>query len=173
MQQALIGFLGTIINKFVSQPQNSVMQIAGINDSEDEKIAKAIVLGAKGGVNYKDTEWGQKLATSGTFDVIVDSAGGDGFAQLIELATPGGRIINFGATAGNPSKIDLRRIFWKQISILGTTMGSPQDFAAMLRFVSEKKIVPIIDQVFPLQEANAALKRMRVAGQFGKIVLTQ
>ena len=144
-----------------------------VTSGHESKLHRATELGAQGGVNYKDTEWGQKLATSGPFDVIVDSAGGDGFAQLIELATPGGRIINFGATAGNPSKIDLRRIFWKQISILGTTMGSPQDFAAMLRFVSEKKIVPIIDQVFPLQDANAALKRMRVAGQFGKIVLTQ
>jgi len=142
-----------------------------VTSGHAHKLQRAQELGAQGGVDYKDAEWSKKLAQVGPFDVIIDSAGGDGFTQLIELARPGGRIANFGATVGNPSKIDLRRIFWKQLSILGTTMGNPQDFAAMLAFVNAKKLVPVIDQVFPLQEANAALKRIRATEQFGKIVL--
>ena len=144
-----------------------------VTSGNEAKLQRATELGALGGANYKDAEWGKKLAASGPFDVIIDSAGGDGFAQLIELTKPGGRIVNFGATVGNPNQIDLRRIFWKQLSILGTTMGNPHDFAAMLRFVGDKKIIPIVDQVFPLADANAALQRLRAADQFGKIVLAQ
>lgn len=142
-----------------------------VTSGSEAKLQKAAALGAQGGANYKDVDWSKKLAASGPFDVIIDSAGGDGFAQLIDLARPGGRIANFGATVGNPSTIDLRRIFWKQLSILGTTMGSPQDFAAMLRFVNDNKLIPVIDQIFSLTEANAALQRMRASEQFGKIVL--
>ena len=69
--------------------------------------------------------------------------------QLIELAAPGGRIAFFGATAGDPSKFPMRRVFWKQLSILGTTMGSPEDFAAMVAFVTDKKIVPLASHTFP------------------------
>jgi zinc-binding alcohol dehydrogenase/oxidoreductase len=142
-----------------------------VTSGKDVKLQRAAELGAQGGVNYNDAGWDKQLVKNGPFDVIIDSAGGDGFSQLIELARPGGRIANFGATVGNPSKIDLRRVFWKQLSILGTTMGSPQDFAAMLGFVRDKKIIPVVDQVFPLAEANTALQRMRATEQFGKIIL--
>ena len=66
----------------------------------------------------------------------------------------------------------MRRVFWKQLSILGTTMGSPEDFAAMVAFVNEKKIVPLASHAFPLAEGNRALEAMEKADQFGKIVLT-
>ncbi len=104
--------------------------------------------------------------------MTIDSAGGEGFNQLVELAAPGGRIAFFGATAGDPPKFPMRRVFWKQLSILGTTMGSPEDFAAMVAFVVEKKIVPLTSHTFPLAEGNAALQAMEKADQFGKIVLT-
>ena len=104
--------------------------------------------------------------------MIVDSAGGEGFGSLIDLAKPGGRIVFFGATCGNPPGFDMRKVFWKQLSILGTTMGSPENFAAMVRFVEEKKIRPLAEHVFPLAEGNAALHAMAKAEQFGKIVLT-
>ena len=143
-----------------------------VTSGHDHKLQRASEIGAQGGANYKDAEWGKKLATQGPFDVIIDSAGGDGFAQLIELARPGGRIATFGATQGVPSKpMGMHRIFWKQISVLGTTMGTPQDFAGMLNLVNTKRIVPVVDQVFALAEANAAVQRIRATEQFGKIVL--
>ncbi|MEJ1973748.1 MAG: zinc-binding dehydrogenase [Lacunisphaera sp.] len=97
-----------------------------VTSSSPDKIARAQTLGATGGINYRDTDWGKALqAAAGLFDVIVDSAGGDGFASLIELTRPGGRIVFFGATTGNPKALDLRKSFFRQINLLGTTMGSP------------------------------------------------
>lgn len=145
-----------------------------VTSSSGEKIARAQTLGAAGGVNYRDADWGKALqaAAGGMFDVIVDSAGGDGFASLIELTKPGGRIVFFGATTGNPKGLDLRKGFFRQISILGTTMGSPADFAGMTEFVARHKIVPGVDRVFPLAETEAALRHMEAGAQFGKIVLS-
>ncbi len=145
-----------------------------VTSGSDDKIRRAIELGATGGANYKNEGWDKvlKAQAGGGFDLTIDSAGGEGFLKLLDLASPGGRIVFFGATRGNPAGFDMRRVFWKQLSILGTTMGSPEDFAAMVRFVAEKKITPVADHVFPLAEGNAALAAMESAAQFGKIVLT-
>ncbi len=143
-----------------------------VTSGADEKIARARQLGALGGVNYRVQDWDKQLrAQVDGFDVIVDSAGGEGFPKLLELALPGGRIVTYGATQGNPKSIDLRRIFWKQLDLLGSTMGTAQDFATMIQFVTDKQITPVIDQVFPLAQAEAAMQRMHAAEQFGKIVL--
>ena len=145
-----------------------------VTSGSDAKIEQAVALGAAGGVNYKTERWPGRLKemAGGDFDVTIDSAGGDGFVPLIELAAPGGRIAFFGATTGDPSKFPMRRIFWKQLSILGTTMGSPADFAAMVNFVTEHQIVPAASHAFPLADGNRALQAMEAADQFGKIVLT-
>lgn len=145
-----------------------------VTSSSPEKISRAQSLGAKGGVNYREADWVTKLqsAAGGLFDVIVDSAGGDGFLSLIELTKPGGRLAFFGATTGNPKGFDLRRGFFRQINILGTTMGSPVDFAGMTSFVERHRIVPIVDQVFPLAQTEQAFRHMESAAQFGKIGLT-
>ena len=143
-----------------------------VTSGSSEKIVRAQTLGAMGGVNYRDADWAESLQKqAGRFDVIVDSAGGEGFARLIDLTAPGGRIVFFGATTGNPKGLDLRKCFFRQINILGTTMGSPEDFAGMTRFVVEKKIVPVVDRVFPLDNADAALRHMEAGAQCGKIVL--
>jgi NADPH:quinone reductase-like Zn-dependent oxidoreductase len=143
-----------------------------VTSGSDEKLARAQQLGAAGGVNYRDNEWSKKLREQAAgFDLIFDSAGGDGFPELIELAKPGGRIVTIGATLGNPKGIDLRRVFWKQVSILGSTMGMADDFAALIAFVNRHQLVPMIDAEFPLAQAEAAMRRMDAADQFGKIVL--
>jgi zinc-binding alcohol dehydrogenase/oxidoreductase len=143
-----------------------------VTSSSPEKIARAQALGAKGGAKYRDTDWAATLQKqSGRFDVIVDSAGGDGFGSLIDLTAPGGRIVFFGATTGNPKALDMRKSFFRQINLLGTTMGSPADFAGMTKFVETHKITPVVDRVFPLDQADAALRHMEAAAQFGKIGL--
>ena len=144
-----------------------------VTSSSADKLARARSLGAAGGVDYREAGWGAALQTAagGLFDVIVDSAGGEGFGQLIELAKPGGRLAFFGATRGNPPGFDMRRGFFRQINLLGTTMGSPADFAGMTAFVAQHRIVPTVDRVFPLAETEAALRHMESAAQFGKIVL--
>ena len=145
-----------------------------VTSGSEAKVARAVELGAAGGVSYREDGWSKRLKTlsGGGFDVTVDSAGGPGFLDLIELAAPGGRIAFFGATVGDPDKLPMRRIFWKQLSLLGTTMGSPEDFAAMVRFVEEHKLVPQVDRMFPLAEGGAALAAMDKSEGFGKLVLT-
>lgn len=144
-----------------------------VTSGSPEKITRAQALGAAGGVNYRDADWAAQLQkkAGGLFDVIVDSAGGDGFARLIELTRPGGRIVFFGATTGNPPGIDLRKCFFRQINVLGTTMGSPADFHGMQQFVEMHRLVPVVDRVFPLARAEPALRHMEAGAQFGKIVL--
>ena len=95
-----------------------------------------------------------------------------GFEHLIDLAAPGARIVFFGATRGNPALLPMRKVFWRNISLLGTTMGSPADWRAMMDFVALHKIVPVVSDVFPLAHAAEAFELMERGGQFGKIVVT-
>lgn len=143
-----------------------------VTSGSDEKIANAKKLGALGGFNYKNPEWAAKAQKeAGGFDIIIDSAGGSQFGKYIELAVPGGRIVNFGRTAGNITEISTRLLYWKQISIHGTTMGTRDEFLSMLDFLESRNIKPVIDKVYPLSEINEAMKRMQEGNQFGKIVL--
>lgn len=143
-----------------------------VSSSDEEKITKAIGLGAKAGVNYKKGNWVETLQEQVRgFDIIVDGAGGDGMGSLLNLASPGGRLVFYGSTRGNPSGLEVRRIFWKQLNILGSTMGSPEDFGAMVTFVNKHALRPVIDKLFRLAEGEAAFRRMENAQQFGKIVL--
>jgi len=143
-----------------------------VTSGSDAKLARARQLGADGGVNYRDETWGKRLQAlcEGGPDVIVDSAGRDVFSTLLDVVKPGGRIVTFGATTGSSSAVEVRRIFWKQISILGSTMGTPGEFAEMLALF-DGALAPIVDRVFPLVAAPDAHQRMDQADQFGKIVL--
>ena len=144
-----------------------------VTSGSDEKIARARAFGARGGIRYTADGWVKTLTqqAGGPFDVIIDSAGGAAFGPLLDAAAPGGRIVFYGGTLGNIPDLPPAKVFWKQLSILGSTMGSEQDFAAMLALVAEKGIVPVVDEVFPLAEGEAALRRMEAGAQFGKIVL--
>lgn len=145
-----------------------------VTSGSDAKLDLARSLGAEGGVNYHSDEWPKQLlaAMGGEGpDVIIDSAGGAGFNKAIELAKPGGRIVSFGATTGPAPTVEIRRVFWKQLSILGSTMGTGNEFQALLTLAAQHQIRPVIDRVFPLAEAAEAHRRMENAEQFGKIVL--
>ena len=144
-----------------------------VTSGSEEKINKAKALGAIEGFNYKDADWHQKALkeSGGGFDIIIDSAGGDQFSKLIELALPGGRIVNFGRTAGNITNISTRLLYWKQLSIHGSTMGTRDEFLSMLDFLESRNIKPVIDKIFPLEQIDEAMKRMEQGDQFGKIVL--
>jgi len=145
-----------------------------VTSGSDAKLARARELGAVGGANYRTQDWVKEiLALSGGrgVDVVIDSAGGETFARAVEATRPGGRIAIYGATTGPVRELVLRTIFWRQITVLGTTMGSPADFAEMLGVYSRDGLRPVVDRVFPLAEAAAAHRRMEEAGQFGKIVL--
>lgn len=148
-----------------------------VTSGSDDKIEKAVALGAKGGVNYKDPHWAKNLIAatggdrSGYFEVIIDSAGGPSFGKLIDVATAGGRICFYGGTTGNITDIIPGKVFFKQLDIMGSTMGTEAEFASMVQFVNQHQIHPVIDKTFALSDTEAALRYMDTGTQFGKIVL--
>ena len=148
-----------------------------VTSGSEEKLAKAKELGAKGGVNYHEPDWAKTLMAQtggdrgGYFDVIIDSAGGAGFARLIDTAAPGGRIAIFGGTTGNLTDIAPPKLFFKQLTITGSTMGTEREFADMIAFVNREELIPVVDGTFALADAELALRRMDEGKQFGKIIL--
>jgi NADPH:quinone reductase-like Zn-dependent oxidoreductase len=143
-----------------------------VTSGSDEKIERAESLGAAGGVNYNSEGWSKELkGMAGGVDLSVDSVGGETFNALLSLAKPGSRIVSFGATAGPVEKLVLPRIFLKQLTVLGTAMGTPEEFASMLRFYEEHGLRPMVNERFPLEETVAALGRMEEGAGMGKILL--
>lgn len=143
-----------------------------VSSSSEDKIKAARQLGIKAGFNYKEDKWvNQALEVTGGFDLIIDSAMGDTLNNLINVVKPGGRIVFYGATQGNPSGFNARKVFWNQIKLLGSTMGSDRDFKEMLDFVNKHQIHPVLDQVFSMEEAEKAFDRMKNGQQLGKIVV--
>lgn len=143
-----------------------------VTSSSQAKIDKALGLGATAGFLYTEEGYASKVIEQfGLVHLIVDGAGGDGYGELIDMVCPSGTIVNYGATAGIPSKLELRKVFWKQLHLVGSTMGSPGDFAAMLEMVNKHKIEPVIDEVLDLSCGNKAFEKMDASSQFGKLVL--
>ncbi|MCB9232905.1 MAG: zinc-binding dehydrogenase [Bacteroidia bacterium] len=143
-----------------------------VTSGSAEKIEACKALGAMGGISYKSENWSRELSQlAGGFDVILDGAGGDGFNELLKAANPGGRIVNFGGTRGKITDLTPQILFWKQLSILGSTMGSPGDFQAYLKFVESHQIRPTLDRIYPFAEINLAFRRMAAGEQMGKILV--
>ncbi len=138
----------------------------------DDKLLKFGLLGGNGGTIYTTATWESDLQmATGGFDVIIDSAGGPNFNKLTNLTKPGGTIAVYGATVGAVPDLNLHRIFWKQLKIIGSTMGNTDDFTDMLAFVTKHTLRPVIDSVHAFANAQDAFYRMAASEQFGKIVV--
>jgi NADPH:quinone reductase-like Zn-dependent oxidoreductase len=171
-EKVLISGVGGGVALFACQFAIAAGAEVFVTSGSEEKIEKAKSLGAKGGANYRSEEWAKELkGIAGGFDVIIDSAGGEGFSSFLKIANSGGRIATYGGTRGKIQNLSPQILFWKQITIFGTSMGSDDDFKNMLDFVNQHKIVPVVDTVFDLKDGNDAFKRMDQGLQFGKIVL--
>ncbi len=171
-ESVLITGIGGGVATFALQFATAAGAKTWVTSSSEEKLERARSLGAEGGFDYTAADWGKAcLESVGATDLIIDSAGGPGYATLIDIAAPGGRIVNYGSTAGPPEKLDLFKVFWKQLRLQGSTMGSPADFDAMLKFVALHDLKPLVDEVSPLAEGADAVERMKNSPQFGKIVL--
>ena len=143
-----------------------------VTSGHDAKLKAAGTYGAEGGVNHRKDDWAKTLVAEIGHrpDVVIDSAGGDTFNKALDVLKPGGRLVTYGSTLGAADRVEIRRIFWKQLNVLGSTMGPPSDFAAMLKLY-EGGLRPVIDKVFPVEQASDAHIRMEAGDQFGKIVL--
>jgi NADPH:quinone reductase-like Zn-dependent oxidoreductase len=142
--------------------------------SSDEKLSKASELGADAVVNHRtgDVIKAVKEATGGPgVDVVVEHVGEATWQQTLQAVRSRGRIAVCGATSGPNPPAALHRVWWKQLTILGSTMGTKEDFEGAYELVRSGRAKPIVDSVFPLAEARAAHERMESGQQFGKIIL--
>ncbi len=171
-ESVLVTGIGGGVALFALQFARAAGATVWVTSSSADKLARARSLGAAGGADYREADWAPRLREqAGLFDLVIDSAMGEGLGPLIELTRPGGRIVFYGATRGNPPGFDARRVFFRQLSLRGTTMGSPADFAGMTQLVASSRLAPVVDAEFPLARADEALRRMETGAQFGKIVL--
>ncbi|MEN2993084.1 MAG: zinc-binding dehydrogenase [Bacteroidia bacterium] len=143
-----------------------------VASSRPEKIETAQRLGAKGGILYTEKNWAESLLQrAGSFDLIVDGVGGEVFSAYQLLLAPAGRVVIYGATRGNPPSFDLRRLFWRQSRVIGSTMGSPRNFSDLLSFIERHQIRPLVEHTYPITALPQALARLWQGDQMGKIVL--
>jgi NADPH:quinone reductase-like Zn-dependent oxidoreductase len=144
-----------------------------VTSSSDEKLERARGLGADETVNHEteDVVARVKEVTGGGAHVVVDDVGEATWKRTLDAARPEGRVVVCGATTGPNPPAALHRVWWKQLSILGSTMGTPDDFMGAYDLVAAGKARPVVDSVFPLAEARAAHERLEAGEQLGKIVL--
>ena len=164
--------VGSGVATFVVQMAAVLGARVFVTSGSDEKIEKAKEFGAEGGVNYNSENWSKELkGMAGGVDLSVDLVGGEAFNALVSLAKPGGRIVAVGATAGPTPKAMTIRIALKHLDVLGTAMGTNEEFGAVLDLYAEHGLRPVINETFPLEETAAALKHMEEGKGIGKIVL--
>jgi len=145
-----------------------------VTSSSDAKLERAGELGADAAVNHStgDVVAFVKEVTGGGAHVVVDDVGEATWRRSLDAARPEGRIVVCGATTGPNPPAALHRVWWKQLSILGSTMGTPDDFRGVYDLIAAGKVRPVVDSVFPLAEARAAHDRLEAGEQLGKIVLS-
>ncbi len=139
-----------------------------------DKVVFARDLGADVVYDYREQEWWKEVyrdTGKRGVDVVVDNVGEATFPYSLRALAKGGRVVTVGATTGPRSGADLRLIFWKQISIIGSTMGSQSEFRAAMRAVFEGRVDPPVDSIWPMEEYKAALMHLLAGRQKGKIVL--
>ena len=166
---------GSGVSAFAVQIAAQVGARVFVTSSSQEKIDRAIELGAEGGFLYTEGDWAEaaREATGGRgVDLVLDSVGST-WPDSLRAAARGGRVVVFGGTGGTEALLQVRPVYLQWLSLLGTTMGSPGDFAALLRLMEQAPWRPVIDSVRPLAEADAAHTRLTSdAAKFGKLVLT-
>ena len=171
-QRVLISGIGGGVALFAFQFALAAGADVFVTSGSPKKLERATKMGATGGANYKDDQWHKELLKQGGgFDVIIDSAGGPGFKNLVKAVNPGGRIVIYGGTRGKIEGLSPQILFWKQASIVGSTMGTAEEFADMVAFVDTHTIEPVVDQTYTLKDGQQAFDRMAAGAQFGKLVL--
>jgi len=142
-----------------------------VTSSSDDKLARALELGAVGGVLYDDPAWPEAARDlAGGFDLVLDSVGT--WAESLRTLVPGGRLVVLGASRAETAQLDVRSFYFGQYDLLGSTLGSTRDFAALLRLIEDFDVAPpVIDRVFALDRAAEAHVHLESGAGFGKIVL--
>lgn len=142
-----------------------------VSSGSEWKRKHALELGAESAIDYRESSYGKRVfKETGGMDIIIDSAGGKGFNELVEMAAFGAHLSVYGGTNGRIS-FSPQIFFWRQLHIHGSTMGSDNDFKEMLDFVSHYQIRPLVHSEYPLKDGNLALNELMQSDQLGKILL--
>jgi NADPH:quinone reductase-like Zn-dependent oxidoreductase len=145
-----------------------------VTSGSAEKLSLAKALGADAGIDHATGDFSReirKITGKRGVDIVLDSVGKATWKQSIASLAKGGRLLTCGATTGPDPEEDIARIFWNQLSIHGSTMGTHGEFVEMLRMFRDGRLRPVVDAVFPLSRAREAAERLEEKRQFGKIVL--
>lgn len=146
-----------------------------VTSSSDEKLERASRLGADHTINYKavdDVAQSVRDLTNGIgVDIIIDTVGAATWPIDFSAVRRGGKVVLCGVTSGAEAVTNLQALYWNQLTIMGSTMGSDEDFRQMVEAVAAAELRPVIDSVMPLENIKDAMGKMETAGQFGKIVL--
>ena len=145
-----------------------------VTSSSDEKLARARELGADETFNHATVDVAAEVrARTGKrgVDVVVDDVGPATWTQSLASLAKAGRLVTCGATSGPKVETDVRKLFWNQWTILGSTMGNDAEFDAIVKELARGRLLPPVDSVFDLADGRAAFERLRTAGQFGKVVV--
>lgn len=140
----------------------------------DEKLEKAKALGAEHGINYRTQDFVEetkKIAGRAGVDVIFDHVGPDTFQGNMKAIKWGGRIVTCGSTSGGNVDLNLRALFFKRISLIGSTMGPKADQLTVWKLLCQRKLKPVVDRVFPVGEIAKAHEYVESRKAFGKVVL--
>ena len=145
-----------------------------VTSSSNDKLSCARELGADHTLNYGNgnvAEWIARETSGRGVDVAVDTVGAATWPLDFACVRKGGRVVLCGVTTGSKAESDLRALYWNQLTIMGSTMGSAEDFRQMLRAVTVNRLKPVVDKVYRLEQVRDALERMETGRQFGKIAL--
>lgn len=145
-----------------------------VTTSSAEKLAACVQIGAAGGADWHDEDWPRQIRAmaGGGVDLVIDSAGAASWPGSLEALRDGGTLVAFGDTGGDVARLEVMSVVFRQVSIHGTTMGSPREFEAFLAHVAADRWRPVIDRSYPLAETAAAFRRLEGDERFGKVVLT-
>jgi NADPH:quinone reductase-like Zn-dependent oxidoreductase len=141
----------------------------------DEKLAKAKALGADHLINHhtqKIREEVRRITNKRGVDVVIEHVGAATWEESVASLTLGGRLVTCGATTGYDAKVDLRFLFSRQLSLLGSYMGSKSELHTVMRLIAAGRLKPVVDKIFPLSDAAAAHAYLESGSQFGKVVLS-
>lgn len=145
-----------------------------VTSSSDEKLQRARDLGADECINYSKEDWAravsQKTGRRGV-DVVLENVGAATWKDSLRTLAKGGRLVTCGATSGPIGETDIRVVFWKQVSIIGSTMSSRREFNEVMAQLFRGRLRAVVDSVAPLAEGAAAQEKLAAGKQFGKIVL--
>lgn len=168
-QHLLLPGIGSGVATFLLQLAKAAGANVTVTSRSEKKRERALQLGADAAID-SNGDWDEQM-NGEKADIVIDSVGRATFDKSLKQVKLGGTIVVFGASAGDEIKLNLRSFFYGQYNLLGSTMGSSEEFLEMLEFIDKHKIKPIIDKVFPLTDALDALHRLEDAEQFGKIAL--